>query len=667
MAVPSLRRALLLAAAAALPFSQLVAGQTIQTEDGVVLEANKKTVAPAGKAVADSNAPEAFVLTDDVIANLSDHNLSNITLFAFPEDDGTTEVQKRTLLASSGCKTAPGDLLWPNRSTWKVFDLLTGGALIETVPIGAVCYPNSGVYNAAKCQTIMANWTSSDLHTADPTSIMFPMFQGETCMPQNGNSSTCTLGGFPVYAVKATNVAQIQLAINFARNLNLRLVVKNTGHDFLGKSTGYGALSIWTHNLKKLEYIKSIKTPSYSGPAFTIGAGIEVKELYEAANKHDVTAIGGDCHTVGVAGGFTAGGGHSPMTSIAGLGSDQVLSIDVVLPNGRFVTADETHNPDLFWALRGGGGATFGVVTGMTVKVWPKTNISGMTLTVMSGNNSALSNDVFWEGMYAYWRRFPEYAKAGTHGYSLVFPSPLTDGFAFLMNPFWAPGMKLADLKTLVQPLLDEWTKIGFNAGLVGSPKFFSYDNYYDAWTANYPPEAVSTTSVRTASRLFPAKNWEDEETLTGMMKAVRSVVEDGSALVQYNMQAKAPAGTPDSAANSHWRDTVWYGIFGTSWNSSLNAAGVEAINRKITEDWMGRLRGYGPGGYLNEGDVMEPEFGEAYFGSNYERLRQIKKAVDPTGLFWAPTAVGSEEWEVQGQKKWLTLQTGKLCKKVDL
>ncbi|CCC13801.1 unnamed protein product [Sordaria macrospora k-hell] len=663
MAISSLRRALLLAAAAALPFSQLVAGQTIQTEEGVVL-GQRKTVAPAVEVVtADSNAPEAFVLTDDVIANLTDLNLSNITLFAFPEENGTSEVQKRTLFAGSGCKTAPGDFLWPNRLTWKVFDLLTGGALIETVPIGAVCYPNSGVYNAAKCQNILANWTSSDLHSSDPTSIMSPMFQGETCMPQNGNSSTCTVGGFPVYAVKATNVAQIQLAINFARNLNLRLVVKNTGHDFLGKSTGYGALSIWTHNLKKLEYVKSIKTPSYTGPAFKIGAGIQVHELYEAAKKYGVTAIGGDCHSVGVAGGFTAGGGHSPMSSIAGLGSDQVLSIDVVLPNGRFVTADETHHTDLFWALRGGGGATFGVVTGMTVKVWPKTNVSGMTFTVVSGNGSALANDVFWEGMYAYWRHFPEYAKVGTQGYSQIFPSG-TGGFIFLMVPFWVPGMKLADFKTLVQPLLDEWTAIGFNAGFVDGPKFFEYDNYYDAWIANFPLEAVGTTSIRTASRLFPAKNWEDEETLTGMMNAVRSVIEDGSVIIQYNFQVKAPAGTPDSAANSHWRDALWFGIFGAGWDPSLDAAGVEAINRKITEDWMGRLRVYGAGGYLNEGDVMEPGFGEAYFGSNYERLQKIKKEVDPTGLFWAPTAVGSEEWEVQGQEEWLTLQTGKLCRK---
>ncbi|KAK1779749.1 hypothetical protein QBC45DRAFT_441490 [Copromyces sp. CBS 386.78] len=141
--------------------------------------------------------------------------------------------------------------------------------------------------------------------------------------------------------------------------------------------------------------------------------------------------------------------------------------------------------------------------------------------------------------------------------------------------------------------------------------------------------EAVgTTTSIRTASRLFPAKNWEDEETLVGMMDAVRPT---RHARLGCKLQ-------------SHWRDALWLGIFGTAWDANnLDRAGVEAVNRKITEDWMGKLRVYGPGGYLNEGD----------------------KEVDPTGLFWASTAVGSEEWEVQqGQEEWLTLQTGRLCKK---
>lgn len=60
--------------------------------------------------------------------------------------------------------------------------------------------------------------------------------------------------------------------------------------------------------------------------------------------------------TVGVAGGFTAMGGHSPMSPIAGLGSDQVLSVDIVTPDGRFITANEKQNAEIFWAVRGGGG-----------------------------------------------------------------------------------------------------------------------------------------------------------------------------------------------------------------------------------------------------------------------------------------------------------------------
>ena len=124
---------------------------------------------------------------------------------------------------------------------------------------------------------------------------MSPLYQGQTCLPQDAASGVCEVGGYPSYTVKVTNVAQIQLAINFARALNLRLVVHNTGHDFLGKSTGYGALSIWTHNLKTIKYVENYKSASYSGPAFKLGAGVQVGELYAAADKYGVTAVGGEC------------------------------------------------------------------------------------------------------------------------------------------------------------------------------------------------------------------------------------------------------------------------------------------------------------------------------------------------------------------------------------
>lgn len=62
---------------------------------------------------------------------------------------------------------------------------------------------------------------------------------------------------------------------------------------------------------------------------------------------------------MGIAGGYSAGGGHSPMAALVGMAADQILELNVVLPNGRFVKANEDENPDLYWALRGGGGSEF--------------------------------------------------------------------------------------------------------------------------------------------------------------------------------------------------------------------------------------------------------------------------------------------------------------------
>lgn len=122
---------------------------------------------------------------------------------------------------------------------------------------------------------------------------MWPIFQGRTCMPKNNtDGKSCSLGGYPEYAVKVTNVAQIQLAINFARATNLRLVIKNTGHCYLGKSTGAGALSLWMHNMEQIDFFPNYEGPGYTGPALKLGAGVRVRQVYEAADKHGVTVLG---------------------------------------------------------------------------------------------------------------------------------------------------------------------------------------------------------------------------------------------------------------------------------------------------------------------------------------------------------------------------------------
>jgi hypothetical protein len=131
----------------------------------------------------------------------------------------------------------------------------------------------------------------------DPTSTQWPLYEGLTCLPPGlrNESTTCTLGGYASYSIEVTNVAQIQLTLNFARNLNVRLVVKNTGHDFADKSIGAGALSLWTHKLNDLKFYPNYVYGSYSGPAFKLGAGVETADVYAAAEQNGVTAVGGEC------------------------------------------------------------------------------------------------------------------------------------------------------------------------------------------------------------------------------------------------------------------------------------------------------------------------------------------------------------------------------------
>jgi FAD/FMN-containing dehydrogenase len=127
---------------------------------------------------------------------------------------------------------------------------------------------------------------------------MNPLYYGMTCpIPVSGDSAngTCTQGGYSEYAVKIQNVAQIQLAVNFARSLNLRLVIRNTGHDYNGRSVGKGALSIWTHGLKEIQYVEKYKSSAYSGPVFKVGAGVQGFELLQAADKYGVSAVTGIC------------------------------------------------------------------------------------------------------------------------------------------------------------------------------------------------------------------------------------------------------------------------------------------------------------------------------------------------------------------------------------
>lgn len=135
------------------------------------------------------------------------------------------------------------------------------------------------------------------------------------------------------------------------------MVVKNTGHDYLGRSIAPGALSLWTHHLNDIKYHEGAFKldgcdTTIPGNAVTVGAGAQMYDIYSATDEFNETIVGGGGKTVGI-GGYITGGGHSILAPRYGLAADQVLQMELVTPTGQILTVNENQHSDLFWAMRG--------------------------------------------------------------------------------------------------------------------------------------------------------------------------------------------------------------------------------------------------------------------------------------------------------------------------
>lgn len=136
----------------------------------------------------------------------------------------------------------------------------------------------------------------------------------------------------------------------------MRLNVKSSGHDFLGRSVAPGSLSLWTHHLNSITYnpgqFKLTSGRVFQGNSVTIGSAAIMWDIYVALDKYNQTVVGGGSKTVS-AGGYISGGGHSILSPKYGLAADQVIEMEVVTPSGSIKKVNQDQNPDLFWALRG--------------------------------------------------------------------------------------------------------------------------------------------------------------------------------------------------------------------------------------------------------------------------------------------------------------------------
>ncbi|KAL5009961.1 hypothetical protein ScPMuIL_012266 [Solemya velum] len=185
---------------------------------------------------------------------------------------------------------------------------------------------------------------------------------------------------YPTLMVLVKSTEDVQKSIRFARTHDVRITIQSSGHDFIGRSTDDFSLQINMAEMKDIAV--DLSSARHSDGEITVDSGCSWKEIYQEVDTHGRVVLGGSAHTVSP-GGYTLGGGHSPISRSLGLAVDNVLEFEMVDVDGNLVksTADGTDityeggttisssNADLFWALRGGGGGTFGVVTKFTFKL----------------------------------------------------------------------------------------------------------------------------------------------------------------------------------------------------------------------------------------------------------------------------------------------------------
>lgn len=421
----------------------------------------------------------------------------------------------------------------------------------------------------------------------------------------------------------------------------------------LGKSTGAGSLSIWTHNLRSINHIEIYHRTesSYTGAAVRLGAGVLVGEAMEWADSVGARIAVGSCPTVGVAGGYTAGGGHGLLTSLYGMAADSVLEWEVVLPDGELVTATP-HNDhaDLYWALSGGGAATFGIIVSMTTRIYPDTPMVGATFTFDVSSTANSSHDGFWDAIVAVQSTLGSLVDAGA-----VAAYAVAAG-VFSVYAVAMPGTHVASVEAPFAPIVSAAQQAGVRLNVTKT----AHTGFLDLFNT-YLQEAVSTTPQAqiTTGRMIPRCLLENRSTAVVVADAMRSAADEGftmSCVAVNGTRKQDVTGSHPNAVFPLWREALLHCIWTQSWNFSAPWAEMVARQDVLTSVVMPKIEAATPGGgaYLNEANFEQDQWQENFYGENYPRLRKIKDALDPRGSLYARTAVGSEDWVQDGQ--------GRLC-----
>ncbi|KAF2632970.1 FAD-binding domain-containing protein [Macroventuria anomochaeta] len=546
----------------------------------------------------------------------------------------------------------PGQPCWPSEGQWTAFNQSIDGNLRLTVPWASTCYSDP---SSKQCQQVRKGYMDGISRTAQYGSMEF--LDWETCgqshcyldsmHPSSPTYGTCGLGRLSTYHVEAHTANDISKTLDFVRQHGIRVSIKNTGHDYFGRSSSANSLGIWTHHMKDAKYHKNFQPQGCKTQYENIGevgAGTQAQEAWEFFEPLDMLVTVGAVGSVGIAGGFGQGGGHGPLAPSYGLMVDQAVEFDVVTADGQKRIINECTDPDLFWAMRGGGGGNYAVLTSYKFQLhaavplnvhffrahWPASADITESKVLRDIVSALASNQTL-------------FSKKGIAGYNFILPD-------HMVSLHIMPSTDTSAIKTVTKQYHDFLAS--YPDIKISNNSYHTFSKFSD-WHAFTEQPCIARNGpvglgLSESGRFIPKSLFSTPSDIDNLTSAVLTAMQlsasnRGSGSAQ--LYSTGPANHPDGHATSAhplWRDSLWHVIMGGGWTASNTSAQRTQMQNTISAS-IQPFKALTPGGgcYVNEGDWMEENWQQTFFGSNYDRLLKVKKQYDPSALFQCWKCVG--------------------------
>jgi FAD/FMN-containing dehydrogenase len=565
-------------------------------------------------------------------------------------------------------RVRPSDAAWPSADDWRELGRALTGDLVRPPPLALGCTLEE---SGGSCGALLHH-------------LQNPYFIGDQV---SGTQVSGWLDAWEpalsAYAVACRTSADVATAINFARRRNLRLVVKGGGHSYLGTSNAPDSLLIWTRPMQAITLHDHFVGEGCAGfqppaPAVTVDAGALWMDVYDAVTTRGGRYVqGGGCATVGVAG-LVQSGGFGSFSKRFGTAASSLLEAEIVTADGQIRKANSRSHPGLFWALKGGGGGSWGVVTKLTLLTHELPQYFGAAFgTIQASSNASFRRligrfvDFYADSLCnPHWGESVSIREGNVLNISMTSQGLDSEAAGRLWKPFfdWVRAsphdFTIKDELGTVSRGAREWWDMEArrrrgSASIIfddrpGAPVTHAWwsgdQEQVGAFLHGYDSAWLPAALLREANRA----RLVDALSLGSSHTAIELHFNKGLAGAPPEVAAAALA----TATNPAVADAFALAIVATGGaprypglpGSSGDTATARENARKVDRAMSALFEiAPSPGSYASESNYFNPRWQDAYWGSNYGRLRAIKRRFDPAGLFYVHNGVGSEDWSADG------------------